>query len=93
MGLGEPEVGSRGLGLVGSGLGEPGLEDSELCDGDGDGDGDAEVALSFGEVVECGAALLMAGLQPASATIAADTAIADQIRFGFTSKLLYLLVT
>ena len=56
-------------------------------------DGKAAVVLVAVEVLgECGAAVLMNGLQPVSATMRADTAIANQIRFGFTSKLLYLLV-
>jgi hypothetical protein len=79
LGLGEP-------GSDAPVLGEPPLEDT------GD-DGKAVVVLDVAEVLgECGAALLMNGLQPVNATIIADTAIAGQIRFGFTSKLLYLLV-
>jgi hypothetical protein len=35
-----------------------------------------------------GAALWTSGLQPVSMTMVADTMIAGQIRFGFTSKLL-----
>ena len=48
----------------------------------------------LGDVLgECGAALLMSGAQPVSTTMVEDTAIASQIRFGFTTSLLYLSVT
>jgi hypothetical protein len=95
-------LGETGLGVAGSGapvlgepvlgeavVGEPGSGDAELDEEDGK----AAVVLVAVEVLgECGAAVLMNGLQPVSATMRADTAIANQIRFGFTSKLLYLLV-
>ena len=79
--LGEPVLGEAVVGEPGSGV-------AEL-----DEDGKAAVVLVAAEVLgECGAAVLMNGLQPVSGTTMADTAIANQIRFGFTSKLLYLLV-
>ena len=95
-------LGETGLGVAGSGapvpgepvlgeavVGEPGSGDAELDEEDGK----AAVVLVAVEVLgECGAAVLMNGLQPVSGTTIADTAIANQIRFGFTSKLLYLLV-
>ena len=90
-------LGETGLGVPGSGepvlgeavVGEPGSGVAELDEEDGK----AAVVLVAVEVLgECGAAVLMNGLQPVSGTTMADTAIANQIRFGFTSKLLYLLV-
>jgi hypothetical protein len=85
--LGEPALGEPVLGEPA--VGEPGSGDVELDEEDGK----AAVVLVAVEVLgECGAAVLMNGLQPVSATMRADTAIANQIRFGFTSKLLYLLV-
>ncbi|MGH7511721.1 MAG: hypothetical protein ACREOQ_02245 [Gemmatimonadales bacterium] len=76
LGSGDPALGDPGVG-------EPGLDEP------GGGDGEAEVALVLGEVVgECRVALLTSGPQPVSMTIVEDTAIAGQIRFGFTSKLL-----
>jgi hypothetical protein len=90
--LGEAVVGEAVVGeaVVGEAVvGEPGSGDAELDEEDGK----AAVVLVAVEVLgECGAAVLMNGLQPVSATMRADTAIANQIRFGFTSKLLYLLV-
>ncbi len=91
-GVGVPALGEPGVGVPGSG--EPGLDgpvpgDCEL----GGAAGGADVALVLEDVVgACGAALWTSGLQPVSMTIVADTVIAGQIRFGFTSKLLYLLV-
>lgn len=80
--LGEPVLGEAVVGEPGSGVAELDEED-----------GKAAVVLVAVEVLgECGAAVLMNGLQPVSGTTMADTAIANQIRFGFTSKLLYLLV-
>jgi len=80
-----------GLVLLGSGdpaLGEPGVGEPGLGELGG-GDGEAEVALVLGEVVGgCGVALLTSGPQPVSTAMVEDTAIAGQIRFGFTSKLL-----
>jgi hypothetical protein len=70
-------------------VGEPGSGDAELDEEDGKA---AVVPVAVEVPGECGAAVLMNGLQPVSATMMADTAIANQIRFGFTSKLLYLLV-
>ena len=53
-----------------------------------------EGALDLGDVPgECGAALWMSGPQPVSTTMVEDTAIAGQIRFGFTTSLLCLSVT
>lgn len=84
FGLGQPGLGEPGSGEPGSG--EPKLGDSEL------GNGEAEVALGRGDTLgKCGAALRVSGPQPASTTMVADTEIAGNIRFGFTSKLLYLL--
>jgi hypothetical protein len=80
--LGEPVLGEAVVGEPGSGVAELDEED-----------GKAAVVLVAVEVLgECGAAVFMNGLQPVSGTTMADTAIANQIRFGFTSKLLYLLV-
>ena len=85
--VGEPVVGEPVPGEAV--VGEPGSGVAELDEEDGK----AAVVLVAVEVLgECGAAVLMNGLQPVSATMRADTAIANQIRFGFTSKLLYLLV-
>ena len=92
-------LGETGLGVPGSGapvVGEPVPGEAvvgEPGSGVAEEDGKAAVVLVAVEVLgECGAAVLMNGLQPVSATMRADTAIANQIRFGFTSKLLYLLV-
>jgi len=97
-------LGEAGLGVPGSGapvVGEPVVGEpvpgeavvGEPGSGVAEEDGKAAVVLVAVEVLgECGAAVLMNGLQPVSATMRADTAIANQIRFGFTSKLLYLLV-
>jgi hypothetical protein len=94
LGSGEPGLGEPGSGdpapgepaLGEAGVGEPGL--GKLCGGDEE----VDLALVLGEVVgRCGVALLMSGPQPVSTTMVKDTAIAGQIRFGFTSKLLYLL--
>jgi len=96
-GLVVPGSGVPGLGVPGScepvvgepALGEPALGDCEL----GGATGGAAVALVLEDVVGGrGAALWTSGLQPVSMTMVADTVIAGQIRFGFTSKLLYLLV-
>ena len=89
-GLEEPPLGEPALGEAGSGellLGEPTLGVS------GPGDAD-EGALDVEDVTaECGAALWMSGAQPVSTTMVEDTAIAGQIRFGFTTSLLCLSVT
>ena len=89
-GLEEPPLGEPALGEAGSGellLGEPTLGVS------GPGDAD-EGALELGDVPgECGAALWVSGTQPVSTTMVEDTAIAGQIRFGFTTSLLCLSVT
>jgi hypothetical protein len=89
-GLEEPPLGEPALGEAGSGellLGEPALGVS------GPGDAD-EGALELGDVPgEWGAALWVSGTQPVSTTMVEDTAIAGQIRFGFTTSLLCLSVT
>ena len=89
-GLEEPPLGEPALGEAGSGelaLGELALGVS------GPGDADEE-ALDLEDVTgECGAALWMSGAQPVSTTMVEDTAIAGQIRFGFTISLLCLTVT
>lgn len=87
-GLEEPPLGEPALGEAGSGELALGVS------GPGDADESDEGALDLGDVPgECGAALWMSGPQPVSTTMVEDTAIAGQIRFGFTTSLLCLSVT
>lgn len=101
LGLGDGLV---ALGLGEPGLGDCELGDGD-ADAARDWDGEVAVTLGlgvgFGECRWLGLtrtrvdgrlpdATPMTGPQPASATRVADTAIAGQIRFVFTSKFLYL---